>query len=265
MSEKIIHTFVVLAYKESKYLDDCIKSVLNQSYKSKVIIATSTPNEYIEKFAKKYKLEIKINKSGKKGIGYDFDFAKSCGKTELVTIAHQDDIYDSNYSEEMVKAYNKNKKSIIIFSNYYEIRKEGNVYKNKNLTIKKILLHKLRIHWWSKFKFIKRSALRYGCSICCPAVTFVIKNCKGNVFESDMKCDIDWLAWERLSKIKGYFYYISKPLMGHRIYDESTTSKVLKDNGRIKEDYIMFRKFWPKIIAKALTRIYQRSEKSNKD
>ena len=45
--EKSIHTFVVLAYKESKYLENCIKSVLNQKYKSNVIISTSTPNKYI--------------------------------------------------------------------------------------------------------------------------------------------------------------------------------------------------------------------------
>lgn len=47
------HTFVVLAYKESEYLEECIKSVLNQSVKTKVVIATSTPNEYITMLAKK--------------------------------------------------------------------------------------------------------------------------------------------------------------------------------------------------------------------
>ena len=261
--ENNLHTFVVLAYKESKYLEECIKSVMNQTVKSNVVIATSTPNDFIKKISKKYGLDIFVNKEEKKGIGYDFDFAKNCGKTELVTIAHQDDIYDETYTEEIIKAYNKKKKSIIIFPFYYEIRKEGKVYKNKNLKIKKILLFRLRFHGWSKFKHIKRSSLRYGCAICCPAVTFVMKNCKEKIFESDMKCDIDWLAWERLSKEKGYFYYINKPLMGHRIYNESTTSSVIKDNGRTKEDYEMFKKFWPKFIAKKLTKFYQKSEKSN--
>ena len=263
--DKNIHTFVVLAYKESKYLEECIQSVLNQTVKSNVVIATSTPNNFINDLAKKYKLEIIENKSDKKGIGYDFDFAKQCGKTKLVTIAHQDDIYDETFVEEVIKAYNKKKKSLIIFPDYYEIRKQGKVYKNKNLKIKKFLLHKLRLHGWSKFKFIKRSALRYGCAICCPAVTFVQDNCPEKVFESDMKCDIDWLAWERLSKEKGHFYYIHKPLMGHRIYNESTTSEVLKENGRTKEDYEMFCKFWPKFIARRLAKAYQKSEESNKD
>ena len=52
--EKVIHTFVVLAYKESQYLENCIKSVINQKYKSEVVIATSTPNKFIESLAKKY-------------------------------------------------------------------------------------------------------------------------------------------------------------------------------------------------------------------
>ena len=49
------HTFVVCAYKESQYLEECIQSVLNQNVKSKVIISTGTPNSYIKEIAEKYK------------------------------------------------------------------------------------------------------------------------------------------------------------------------------------------------------------------
>ena len=48
------HTFVVCAYKESQYLEECIQSVLNQNVKSKVIISTGTPNSYIKEIAEKY-------------------------------------------------------------------------------------------------------------------------------------------------------------------------------------------------------------------
>ena len=113
-----MHTYVVLAYKESKYLEECIKSVLNQKYKSNVVIATSTPNPG-------------------KGIGYDFDYAISCGMTKLVTIAHQDDIYDYEYSYQIVNKYKKYPTSSIIFSDYYEIRENKNVYSNLNLKIKR--------------------------------------------------------------------------------------------------------------------------------
>ena len=87
------HCFVLLAYKESEYLEECIKSLVNQSVKSNIVIATSTPNKYISNLAKKYKLDIIENK-GKKGIANDFNFALNCVDNELVTIAHQDDLYE---------------------------------------------------------------------------------------------------------------------------------------------------------------------------
>ena len=53
---KDIHTFVILAYKENDNLEDCIKSIMKQSVKSNVIIATSTENNYIKDVASKYGL-----------------------------------------------------------------------------------------------------------------------------------------------------------------------------------------------------------------
>ena len=53
--------------------------------------------------------------------------------------------------------------------------------------------------------------------------------------------------------------------MGHRIYSESTTSEVLKDNGRTIEDYKILCKFWPKWIAKIIAKLYANSEKSNNE
>ena len=145
-----IHTYVVLAYKESKDLERCIKSVLKQKYRSEVLIATSTPNNYINKLAKKYGLEVVVNKDAKHRIGDDFDFAIKSGKTKLVTVAHQDDVYDYEYSDEVVKKYNKNKDSLILFTDYYEIRNKKKVYKNNNLRIKSILLTPLKFNFNSE-------------------------------------------------------------------------------------------------------------------
>ena len=37
------HTFVICAYKESPYLEDCIRSVLHQNVRGKICLTTSTP------------------------------------------------------------------------------------------------------------------------------------------------------------------------------------------------------------------------------
>lgn len=257
-----IHTFVVLAYKESDKLEDCIKSVLNQSVKTNVVIATSTPNNFINKLAKKYNLEIIVNKE-QKGIGYDFDFASNCVKTDLVTIAHQDDIYEYDYAKNVIDMYKKYPKSIIIFTDYFEIKNNNRVYTNTNLRIKRILLFPLRFHRISKYKFIKRCSLRFGTAISCPAVTFVSSNTPKDKFKCDMKCDIDWYAWEKLSKLDGYFIYIKDKLMGHTISEDTTTTAIINEGIRTKEDLIMFKKFWPSFIAKIINKFYLKSEKNN--
>ena len=77
---KIIHTFVILAYKESDDLEDCIKSVLKQSVKSNVVIATSTPNDFITDLAREYGIGVMINDS-ESNKGNDYNFALSTFNT----------------------------------------------------------------------------------------------------------------------------------------------------------------------------------------
>lgn len=261
MDTNKIHSFVVLAYKESPYLEDCIKSVLNQSIKSNVIIATTTDNKYIRNIAKKYSLEVIVGKHTT--IGGDFDFARTAVDSELVTIAHQDDIYDYTYAENVIDQYKKHKNAIIIFSDYYEIRNENKVYSNKNLKIKRLLLFPIRISILSGLKIFKRLIISFGCSICCPAVTFVNKNCPKEVFTSNFKSNCDWYAWEKLSKRKGNFIFIPKKLMGHRIDESSTTTDIINEGIRTKEDFEMLKKFWPSKIAIIINKYYKNAEKSN--
>ena len=259
--KKSVHTFVVLAYKESKYLEECIKSVLNQSYKSRVVIATTTDNKFIRDMASKYQLEVIVGKHTT--IGGDFDFARTCVKSKLITIAHQDDIYDKDYTANIVKYYEKYNDSLIIFTDYYEIRNNKKEYKNRNLSIKRFLLLPLRNQKLGKYNFFKRLVIRFGNSICCPAVSFVQKNVPKDKFSSELKCDVDWFAWEKLSRENGRFVFVSKSLMGHRIDESTTTTKIISEGIRTKEDLKIYRKFWPEFIAKMINKLYVKSEDNN--
>ena len=99
-----IHTFAICAYKESPYLEEAIKSIVNQDVKTNYIIGTSTPNNYIEKLAKKYKIKYYV-RDGKSDIQDDWNFIYNKANTELVTVAHQDDIYDKNNTKEILTNY----------------------------------------------------------------------------------------------------------------------------------------------------------------
>ena len=77
------HTFAICAYKNSPFLEGCIKSIINQSVKSDVIICTSTPNVYIDEIAAKYEIDVFVNEVSA-GISSDWNFAYEKASTNLV-------------------------------------------------------------------------------------------------------------------------------------------------------------------------------------
>ena len=101
MKEK--HTFVICAYKESAYLEECVKSLKEQKKESNIIMVTSTPNNYIKNICETYNVELKIN-HGQGGIVQDWNFGYNQAKTPYVTIAHQDDLYFPDYAIGLSKA-----------------------------------------------------------------------------------------------------------------------------------------------------------------
>lgn len=261
MKEFKNHTFVVCAYKESPYLEDCIKSVLNQKVKSNVIMSTSTPNEYIKNMAEKYNIDLYVN-NGEKGIGQDWNFGISNVKTDYVTIAHQDDIYKENYLEEIVNNINKGIDFVIAFTDYREVKNGQEIPLTRNLKIKKILLFPLRK--FRKSKFIKRRILSLGAAICCPSVTINTKIAGKTPYKTELKCDLDWDTWDKMTQYNANFLYIPKELMQHRIHEESETSNLIENNVRLEEDLLMLKRYWPSPIAKFIMRFYKKAVKTNK-
>ena len=229
MCGTIEHTFVVCAYKQSEYLEDCIISLKKQTIPSNIILCTSTPNDYINDIAGKYSIEVFINEDGVKNgsnIAKDWNFALSKSSTE--------------------------------------IKNDLEVKSNKLLKIKRILLSPLKnVNHWSSIR-TRRKCLSFGNPICCPSVSFCLDNLKQPIFESGMKSNIDWDAWEKLSKENGEFAYVPKILMSHRIHAESTTTAVIAESsGRSIEDYNMLCKFWPEWVSKLIEFFYKDSEKQN--
>ena len=256
------HTFVVCAYKESQYLEECIQSVLNQNVKSKVIISTGTPNSYIKEIAEKYKLQLFVNPNPS-SLASDWNFAMSCAETELITLAHQDDVYEPEYTAKTMDKMKKSKKPLIVFSDYCELRDGQKVHDTTMLKIKRLMLAPLKMGAFKGSRFVRRRVLSMGDPICCPAVTFNLDTVERPIFKDGFRSCEDWEAWEMISRLKGDFLYIPEPLMCHRIHQESATTAIIQDNARVEENYVMFCKFWPRPIAKLINRFYTKSEDSN--
>lgn len=258
------HTFVVCAYKESQYLEEVVRSLRAQTVKSRILVSTSTPNAWIEAICAKYELPLVVNR-GESSIARDWNFGYDAAKTPLVTIAHQDDIYEPDFLSRTIDALNQhqNERVQIAFTDYYELKNGRKVEKNRLLTIKRILLFPLRLSRLGRYSFIKRRVLSLGNPICCPSVTLVKEHLSPGVFDVQYVNGCDYKTWAGLAGKKGMFLYIPKRLMGHRIHAESTTTKNVADGTRKREDLEIMCEFWPRPIAKMINRVYASSEKSN--
>ena len=48
------HSFAICAYKDSPYLEACIRSLKAQTVKSDILLCTSTPSPFIKELCERY-------------------------------------------------------------------------------------------------------------------------------------------------------------------------------------------------------------------
>lgn len=254
------HTWVICAYGESPYLETCIQSLTAQTVRTNILMITSTPGDYLTRISEKHAIPLTVN-HGEAGISGDWNFGLSQATTALVTLAHQDDIYEPAYVEEMLKSLNRARRPILYFSDYGELRDGRKVQNNRLLKIKRLMLIPLRV--FPGRKWARRLSLSCGNPICCPAITYLSDIMRARPFTNRFKSNLDWEQTERLSRLRGSFVFNRRVLMYHRIHEGSTTSALIEQHERSREDYEMMRRFWPDGIARRLSRLYASSEKSN--
>ena len=258
------HSFAVMAYKESPYLSNCLDSLMDQTVRSEIFITTSTPSPFIDETAKKYGIKVFVTESGK-GIAHDWNFSLDSAKTKYVTLAHQDDIYVSDYTEKCLRSSEKFDDTLICFTGYSElINDEKERSSTLMLNAKKVLNFMfMPFNKNIKSKQWKRFSQAFGTPIPCPTVMFNKELLGEFQFSEKYKVSLDWDAWLRMSSMNGRFVYIPKILVKHRIHLDSATTEGIKANVRQTEDFDIYCRIWPKFIARILSRFYAGSYKSN--
>ena len=256
---RLEHTFVICAYGDSPYLEECIKSLMNQTLKTNIILYTSTPSKYIEALCTQYDLPYFISKGG--SIGKDGNNALSFVETQYATIADQDDYYEPNYAQEIMKKAKLYRDFLILYTNYFEEKKGKRISKTVNLKIKTAMLRFLNC--FSSWKFWRTRILSFGNAICCPAVTYNLANLDKFQFDESLRGNLDWIAWYQIAQLDGRFIFLDKELMCHRIHSDSETSKTIKHHTRTDEDLATLSLFWPKWFATFIMKFYVKSQQTN--
>lgn len=254
------HTFAICAYKESPFLEDCIKSLIVQKEYSEIILCTSTPNDFISNLSKKYGIMLYI-RNGKSDIQDDWNFACNNAQTKWVTVAHQDDCYASDYSKNLLEEINKCPNAIMAFTDYRPI-KHGKISTDLNSRMKRLFRIPMKSKKMSNSKFWKKYFQSFGNAISCPSVAYNKSLINGNIFTSNLKFALDWDTFVKFSEYDNPFIYIPKCLFYYRIHDGATSKEFTVNNDRKNEEIYMFRKFWPDWLIKIGFHLYKRCYKT---
>lgn len=255
---------MVPAYGDSPYLELCVHSILTQRVPAAEIkITTATPSDYIRNVAVRCGVTL-IENVARPGIGSDWNFALGSVDSELVTIAHQDDLYDAGYTQAMAAVFSKHPDVSFAFCNYSEHDESGPRPVNANIFVKRALCN-----WAADGDGViatvrqKRRLMAWGNPVCCPGVVINRRVTGSFRFATDLRSNLDWDAWGRLLVGNAFAAYVREPLVVHRVHGASETTAAIADNCRYREDMLMFRRFWPALIAQVIAQIYRFSYRAN--
>ena len=256
------HTFAVMAHRDSPYLRSCLDSILRQTVPSEICLCTSTPSPFIEETAKMYGIPLFVSQMGT-GMANDWTFSLQQSKTPYVTLAHQDDVFEPDYTAMCLQSVSNWEDVLICFTDYIEFMEKKERKHNMLLWMKRFIFsvfmpaHHLRSRFW------KITLLRFGNPIAAPSVMFSRVRLEGFAFSPGFTLNVDWDAWERMARMDGRFIYVDRPLVRHRIHGASATSQAIQNTKRREEDLILFRRFWPAWLAHILLKLYSISYSSN--
>ena len=275
-----IHAFVICAFGKSPYLENCIRSLLRQTAPSEIYIATSTPSEHIRRLARKYGLPLWV-RQGESGIREDWLFAwREGGKRKrLITIAHQDDCYCRDYAKTVLAMYKRYPDMTLFCSDYVTLKTresrmaDGTYYPVQTRIcagdlvrlVKKLLRLPLRFRFYANRTWVKKSALIFGNSICCPSCTYNYSLIGDHMFDSGYSFALDWENLLSLAERPGRFVCVEEPLIAYRVHSGAATKKCIEDHRREADEASMFRKLWPDWMASLLMRFYKQSYKAYRE
>ena len=275
-----IHAFVICAFGKSPYLENCIRSLLRQTAPSEIYIATSTPSEHIRRLARNYGLPLWV-RQGESGIREDWLFAwREGGKRKrLITIAHQDDCYCRDYAKTVLAMYERYPDMTLFCSDYVTLKTresrmaDGTYYPVQTRIcagdlvrlVKKLLRLPLRFRFYANRTWVKKSALIFGNSICCPSCTYNYSLIGDHMFDSGYSFALDWENLLSLAERPGRFVCVEEPLIAYRVHSGAATKKCIEDHRREADEASMFRRLWPDWMASLLMRFYKQSYKAYRE
>jgi hypothetical protein len=251
------HSFVVLAYGQSPFLPGCLKSLLQQTVQSRILITTSTPSRFVDQVAAEYRVPVQVNPE-RAGIAADWNFGLCATAARHVTLAHQDDVYAPKFLARTQLLFERYA-GTLCFTGYDEVDDLGRPISSKISSVKH-LLERLTIGQREAVNGKRlKMFLSFGNPLPCSSVTFDRKRLPDFKFSADYASNLDWDAWWRLCERGETFLHAPDRLVGRRHNPLTETSRLIASGCRQKEDLMMFRRLWPRPLADVVAFAYRAS------
>lgn len=140
-------SIIIPAYNEEKYIENALKSLINQKEKAdEIILVDNNCTDNTVKIAKKYKnkLPLKIIKEKKQGIAYSRNAGFNMAKNDILVKFDADSTLPPNWIKQVKNFFKKNK-NFVAYSNHF--------YLYDSFIFKKSLLPSFLYQFFSKLIF----------------------------------------------------------------------------------------------------------------
>jgi hypothetical protein len=253
-------TFAVPAVGDAPYLADTLASLTAQRAPAEIHVrwvARTAPGPVA--WAEK----IRVTEADRsEGIGADWEAALRLADTPLVCLAHADDVYAADYSAAILAAAQRWPDAGVYFTDAGYLTDS-----RRHAWLASI---KRRINPAHRFRLPRagdepvriaaadmRDALRWGCFIPCPTVTYrvpLLQRALGGrpIFSRTLRAALDWRAWIDLARADVDFVYVPRPLVHLRVHEQATTQGALRSGVRAEEDAQLIGEMWPSPAASAV-------------
>ena len=220
MKNKDLITVYITNYNYGRYIDNCIKSILKQTYKNIELIiiddgSSDNSKENLKKYEKIKKIKIIYQKN--KGLNITNNIAIKVSTGRYIIRVDADDWLREDAISSLYKEISKDKKIAIVFSNYYEVNTNGeiqNEYKRYN---------------FDKVKILDKPA-HGACSLIDKKKLLTVGG-----YNENLNCQDGYDIWFKfISKYK--IKHVNKSLFFYRQHSESLSTnkkKILKARSKI--------------------------------
>lgn len=243
-------SIIVPCYNHEKYLEERIKSILNQTLSDfEIILLDDLSPDNSAEILKRYSNHPKvshciINKKNSGSTFFQWNKGIELAKGDLIWIAESDDVADPHFLEKLVAPFYKNKKLVLAYSQSYRMNENSIVtgsWKDAtdhlNPTLFENDFEMCGLEYFEKF-------LNTGNTI---------PNASAVVFKKQTYLDVgganprlrfigDWEIWAKIIS-QGDIFYTAECLNYFRYHDTSVIAqaKKKKDHFEVRRQVILFR------------------------